>query len=72
MQMADIRRKVSALYDAVSWKDRVSRMPDRQVFAIYQSAKKSGKLDRKKPREDRREVKPQYYQYTIFDILESK
>ena len=32
-----VRMAVAAMYDAPAWKERVSRMPDNQVYAIYRS-----------------------------------
>lgn len=40
MTTNEIRRRVADLYDGPAWKQRVSRMPDNQVYAIYRSAEK--------------------------------
>lgn len=31
------------MYNSPTWQDKVRRMPDRQIFCIYNEAKKSGK-----------------------------
>lgn len=37
MNMLEMRRWVSDQYPSMKWKGRVSKMPDRQVIAIYKS-----------------------------------
>lgn len=45
-----MRQRVADAYDGLSWKEKVERMPDYQVVAIYYKFLKDGKFDEKKPR----------------------
>lgn len=44
MTTEEMRRRISAVYNGLSWKKKVANMPERQVYAIYMSFKKSGKF----------------------------
>lgn len=35
MTMEQMRAEVAALYTGPKWKEKVARMPDRQILAIY-------------------------------------
>lgn len=39
-----MREKVAAAYDGDNWKQKVRRMPDDQIVAIYYRFLKSGKI----------------------------
>lgn len=41
-----MREAISRCYDSLSWKDKCSRMPTAQVFAVYHRFIKAGKLDK--------------------------
>ena len=45
MTTEEMRRRISAVYNGLSWKKKVANMPERQVYAIYMSFKKNGKFD---------------------------
>lgn len=50
-----MRREVIAMYSGPSWKKKVMKMSDGQVFAIYkkhQAKLEKEKLDAKKPKTD--------------------
>lgn len=53
-------------YQSPSWRNRVDRMPERQVIALYFRFKKDGLYDNRKklPKKDTKG-----YQYTIFDFI---
>lgn len=44
MSIEYMRHKVAEAYDGDSWKKRVSRMPDTQVEAIYESLLTRGRI----------------------------
>lgn len=61
MTVESMRKHISECYDSWRWRDKVSKMPDNQVMAIYFSMKEKGKLKKDK--------KPRYRQMTIFDYI---
>ena len=61
MSIEQMRDKISKVYDSWRWRERVSRMPDAQVFAVYKNMENRGQFDKKKSKE------PKYRQMTIFD-----
>lgn len=76
VQLSTMRKAVMDLYSAASWKDKVSRMPDKQVIAIYRRSEQTGLFDkRKKANKLARKMKKEnerYVQLTIFDYMEDK
>jgi hypothetical protein len=44
MSAAEMRMAVSKAYDGEKWKDRVKKMPEDQLVAIYYSLIKSKKI----------------------------
>lgn len=66
-KLAAARCYISQAYDSIGWKIKVMNMPANQVMAIYHSMLKYNTVEkaRKKAGMDK-----EYYQYTIFDILE--
>lgn len=64
-----VRMAVADMYDAPAWKERVSRMPDNQVYAIFRNNMK--RCSDGKPWKRSQEVSPtseQYKQLTLWDI----
>ena len=43
----DMRLLVSQVYKSDTWKNKVQRMPDRQIMAIYYSFCERGEFDKK-------------------------
>ncbi len=66
MKMNDIRYRVmhAKPYDNVKWHEKVTRMPDVQVFAIDRVFAKRGLYEPQKGT-----VGPQYEQLSLFDIF---
>lgn len=44
MDIREMRRRISEVYDGLGWKKKVANMPDMQVYAIYKEFEKSGKF----------------------------
>lgn len=61
MKIENMRLHVMAAYPGASWKYRVTRMPDRQVVAIF---KNLNERKEKKPEYNEEE----YHQMTIFEL----
>lgn len=62
ISVESMRTSISKLYDSWIWRERVKKMPDKQVMAIYYKSLESGKFNKKgtpgrKPR-----------QITLFDL----
>lgn len=66
MTIKAMRKAVMDLYDGIGWKNRVSRMKDEQVIAIY---KQSEKYDRFHKRAEEMNAR-NYQQMTIFDYIQ--
>lgn len=65
MSVDQMRAAISKVYDAKTWADRVARMPDSQVIAIYYNFKEKGKFEKaRRERESRK-----YKQMTIYDYI---
>ena len=64
MSIEQMRSRISKVYDSFRWRNRVTKMPDNQVIAIYHKFKESGKFD--KP--DRRLPGERYHQMTLFEL----
>ena len=68
MTINEMRSYISSCYSSMKWKDKVSRMPTRQVYAVYQSLKR---------REEKLNIKwfnrePEgYHQIDMFEYLYS-
>jgi len=68
MTVNEMRSYISGCYSSMSWKDKVSRMPTRQVYAVYNSLKR---------REEKLNIKwfnrePEgYHQIDMFEYLYS-
>ena len=54
-------------YDNPTWHNKVKRMSDNQVIAVYHKFKRDGYLDEKIPKTKTRE--PKTRQYSIFDYM---
>lgn len=65
MEIKEMRKKVAKAYPSPRWEDRVYRMSDRQVYAVYHSLREQGKLNPKKARGNKNQ------QLTIFDVYGS-
>lgn len=64
MEIANMRSHIKNAYDnSPSWVDRVDRMPDNQVTAIYYNLLSKGKLNPKPKKK-----KEEYRQLTLFDV----
>lgn len=65
MDIPNMRAAIKKAYDnAPSWIDKVNRMADSQVCAIYYNLSRTGKLN---PKPQRINKKEQYRQMTLFD-----
>ena len=51
MDIYDMRAAITSVYPNATWRDRVAKMYDDQVIAIYYKFLRDGKFD-KKPRKD--------------------
>lgn len=63
LSIAEMRKKIAKAYPSAKWQDRVYRMPERQVYAVYFSLRDSGRLEPKKQK------KPKYEQITMYDYF---
>ena len=63
----NMRKKISDQYPGPNWKDRVSRMDNAQVIAIYYNMERSGAFS--KPKTLRKGKKESYRQMTVFDYI---
>lgn len=52
MNIQDMRGHVEALYPSKVWRDKVRRMPDNQVIAIYKSKIERGQAPQKEEKKD--------------------
>jgi hypothetical protein len=52
MNVQDMRGHVEALYPSKVWRDKVKRMPDNQIIAIYKSKIERGPEPRKPRKEE--------------------
>lgn len=65
-----MREKIREVYDTMNWRDKVDKMYDDQVIAVYYSMLRSGKLntvqkiERPYPLESYK-----YKQLSLFDLL---
>lgn len=50
MTVLQMKNQISKVYDGQKWKDRVQRMSDNQVIAVYNSFLSSGKMNQKSTR----------------------
>ena len=62
--LIEMRRWVSDQYPSMKWKSKVSRMPDRQVIAIYKSMQMRASPE-PKPKEE-------YHQIDIWEFAYNK
>lgn len=65
--MNDMRRYISNRYESMNWKNKVSKMPTRQVIAIYRRFKEAdekAKLEATCPNSE-------YHQIDMFEYLYS-
>lgn len=44
MDIREMRRRISEVYDGLGWKKKVANMPDMQVYAIYKEFETRGKF----------------------------
>lgn len=59
MEMHNVRDVVKHMYQSPAWSQKVAKMPDNQVFAIYM-----------RQLQKRKEVAPQFQQLSFDDIKE--
>ena len=71
MTVAGMRRELCKVYNTDRWFNRVVKMPDNQVTAIYYSFLKRGKFNNP-PSSRRKAKKEEYHQMTIFEYMMSK
>lgn len=66
-----MRQKIAEVYDTMNWRDKVSKMYDDQVIAVYYKLLKSGKLNtvQKIERPKTPEHHEKYEQLNMFDLL---
>ena len=66
-----MRQKIAEVYDTMNWRDKVSKMYDDQVIAIYYSLLRSGKLNtvQKIERPIIQPSKQKYEQLNMFDSI---
>lgn len=64
-QIANMRATISKQYTGLYWKAKVSKMPVKQVIAIYNTMKETGRLDRKPV-----VMEEPYHQINIFEYME--
>lgn len=63
-----MREMIRDAYPGPAWKDRVSRMPDDQVIAVYYNFLRSGKFNPKPYADTKTKLpKTEYRQMTLFD-----
>ena len=67
MTVEQMRNAISGLYPGLAWKDKVARMYDDQVIAIYYSCYERGQFD--KPSASKSLDGKRVKQLTIEDIL---
>lgn len=72
MGQTNVRLFVAAMYDSDEWRQKVANMPNRQVYAIYQTyRKRKEKQLTLKPRKEKIQTPWPIFettkQYTIFD-----
>ena len=65
--MNEMRSYISNRYDSMKWKYKVSRMPTRQVIAVYRNLKERDA----KAREEETCPNPEYHQIDMFEYLYS-
>lgn len=72
LSITEVRKQVMNCprYSSLKWHMRVSRMSNRQVYAIYQNFLRNGYFDDKKKTEEP-EVNI-YHQMTIFEYMNEK
>ena len=66
MEIREMRKKIAnapKYRNSMRWQNRVRKMSERQVYAVYEEFKKRGMFDKKKDR------KSEYKQLTIFDFF---
>lgn len=68
-QMRDYISKHPKYKNSPRWIDRVRRMPDAQVFAIYKQFQKVDYRKMEKELKEREKDKYEYHQMTIFDLM---
>ena len=44
MEIWEMRKKVKAAYDSVNWDKKVDKMSEQQLYRVYESLKKRGKI----------------------------
>lgn len=72
MDIREMRRRISEVYDGLGWKKKVANMPDMQVYAIYMNFKTSGKFKTQKELDALKKVyepKNECHQVTIDEFF---
>lgn len=71
MTVAAMRKELCKVYDTDRWFNRVVKMPDNQVTAIYYSFLKRGKFNNPSSFKKRKSTRTaeKYHQMTIFEYL---
>lgn len=65
MTIASMRKAISRVYNSPRWFNRVAKMPDNQVIAIYYSFLEQGRFNRVDPKA----ISKEPHQITIFEYL---
>ena len=67
MTVSQMRNRLGDVYTAKTWQNRVKRMPDNQVIAVYYSFLERGKFDipKKKKQEE-------FHQITLEEYLNGR
>ena len=66
MRIASMRKAIANVYNSPRWSNRVARMPDNQVIAIYYRFLEQGRFERVDPKSVSEEKN---HQITIFEYL---
>lgn len=68
-----MKEAIGRVYDSAGWKERVRRMPDYQVVAIYKNFQRRDAFKKAETRRRRNEREnKKYHQITIGEYLEQK
>lgn len=66
--MEMMRTKIMSVYPFLGWQEKVRKMKDNQVIAIYYKFLSEGKFDKKGKKKEKNNS-TEYYQYTLYDIF---
>lgn len=72
MMYVTMHEYVRNYYPSEGWKNKVDRMPQEQVIAIYHSFIHREKAQKKFEKIEKEEYNPQYHQINIFEYMAKK